>query len=608
VSYRAARSPLTWLGALLAAYLLVPLVAFVVRFAGSRERGFSQPGVWPALATSVESASISTVLIALFGIPLASWLARSSGRVATAVGVLVQLPLALPPLMSGIVLLYVVGPYTTVGRFLDGRLTDSLAGIVIAQTFVASPFLIIAARSAFATVDPALDDLAATLGLRPAARFFQVQLRIASPGIRAGLLLSWMRALGEYGATVLLAYYPHSLPVLTYVEFSDTGIPSTQAPTALALGIAALAVLLNQLRRPARLRPRPALPSARHPDPMPRTPVSFDLDVAAGSFRLRLAHRANSHRIAILGPSGAGKSITLRALAGLLESSGPGISYGGEDMTGVPVQARGVGYVPQGLGLFPGRTVWEQLCFGPAADPSLATWWLQTLGLAGLADRLPGELSGGQRQRVSLAQALCHRPRLLLLDEPFSALDAPVRDELRRELRRLQQQAGLSTVLVTHDPQEAALLADEILVIDDGRLLQAGPRSEVYRRPVSPQVARLLGIANLCHGQVAAPGTIIAGTVAITADTGALPPGTAVLWSIRPEHVVLAAEDGHRAQVLDVADLGSSCTLDVELAGGPTLRARIVQLPEIGTGDTCGVRLDRDAISAWPDPEAVKAV
>ena len=176
--------------------------------------------------------------------------------------------------------------------------------------------------------------------------------------------------------------------------------------------------------------------------------------------------------------------------------------------------------------MFPGRTAWQQVLFAAGADPALAAWWLRTLRLDGLEGRLPGELSGGQRQRVALARALSFRPRLVLLDEPFSALDAPVREELRRELRRLQREAGLSTVLVTHDPEEAALLADEILVVDEGRLLQAGPRAEVFARPASPQVARLLGIPNLIRATVAEPGVLAVGAPgAPAADGGTGPAG-----------------------------------------------------------------------------------
>ena len=130
----------------------------------------------------------------------------------------------------------------------------------------------------------------------------------------------------------------------------------------------------------------------------------------------------------------------------------------------------------------------------------MAAWWLEHLGLEGLEDRYPDELSGGQQRRVALARALAIEPRMLLLDEPFTGLDAPVRDRLRRELRRLQREAGLCTVIVTHDPEEAALLADEIVVLDDGRVLQAGTREQVFRAPSSPEVAALLGIANARRG------------------------------------------------------------------------------------------------------------
>ncbi|GAA5198659.1 hypothetical protein GCM10023322_72540 [Rugosimonospora acidiphila] len=600
MTHRASRSPLTWLGGLLALYLLVPIVAFVARFAGSDERGFHVPGLWDALRVSLESATISAALIAAFGIPLASWLARSRGPVAKAIGVLVQLPLAIPPVMAGIVLIYLVGPYTTLGQFFGGRLTDSVAGVVIAQTFVSAPFLVIGAREAFATIDPALDEIAATLGHRPLARFFLISLRVAGPGIRAGLLLTWLRAIGEYGATVLLAYHPYSLPVFTYVRFSDTGIPDTQAPTALALGIAAVLLALNAVRWPARLRRQHLLPEPRAPRPATPTTLDLDLDLTAGSFRLRLSHRAASHRVAILGPSGSGKSMTLRAAAGLLGPGAGTVRYGDEPVTGVPTEARHIGFVPQSLSLLPGRTVWQQLLFGTDADPRLAAWWLRTLRLDGLDNRLPHQLSGGQRQRVSLAQALTREPRLVLLDEPFSALDAPVREELRRELRRLQRDMGLSTVLVTHDPEEAALLADEILVIDDGRLLQAGPRAEVYARPASPQVARLLGIPNLHRGTVAGPSTLSVGEAVIEVDAGELPVGTDVLWCVRPEHVAVNASGGYPATVVDHADVGTSVVLSVELAGGPALTARSTADLALTVGDGCRIHLDPAAITLWP--------
>jgi molybdate transport system permease protein len=276
------------------------------------------------------------------------------------------------------------------------------------------------------------------------------------------------------------------------------------------------------------------------------------------------------------------------------------VSYGADVVTDIATPSRHVGYVPQNLGLFPGRTVWQQLLFATDSDATLAAWWLQTLQLDGLQDRLPHQLSGGQRQRVSLAQALSHRPRVVLLDEPFSALDAPVREELRDQLRRLQRDSGLSTVLVTHDPEEAALLADEILVIDDGRLLQAGTRAEVYNRPASPQVARLLGIPNLNRARVSSATAIRSGELLVAADAAGLPVGGEVLWCVRPDRVHVDADGPYPATVIDVADIGTQTLLTIALAGGPQLRVRTTDVVDLAEGDACRVELSPAAITMWP--------
>jgi ABC-type Fe3+/spermidine/putrescine transport system ATPase subunit/ABC-type sulfate transport system permease component len=601
---RGVRNPLGWLGGLLALYLLVPILAFLVRLATSNDRGFTTPGLWGALGTSLASATISTLLIALFGIPLAYVLARSTGRFAAAVGILVQLPLALPPVMSGIVLIYLVGPYTFLGQLFGGQLTGTVVGIVIAQTFVASPFLVVSARSAFRAVDPALDDLAVSLGHGPLARFWKVAVPSASEGIKAGLLMAWLRALGEYGATVLLAYHPYSLPVFTYVQFSGVGVPNTQAPTALALLIAAAGVAVGYLRLPRRRHARPERVDPRPPQRGDPIVPAFRLDLTVGSFHLALAHRAAGPRLAILGRSGSGKSVTLRALAGLVGSTTSVVDYAGTGRTtGAPAATPRIGYVPQGGVLFPGRTVWEQVTFGVDADPHVAAWWLNTLHLDGLEDRMPEQLSGGQRQRVALAQALSRAPGLILLDEPFSALDAPVREELRMQLRRLQHENSLSTILVTHDPEEAALLADEIIVIDGGTVLQAGTRSQVYRQPATPHVARLLGIHNLTRGTVVEPSALRAEGAIVAIDHTDLSRGTEVLWCIRPEDVVIAPDGALRATVLDSADLGTFTTTTVRLADGPELRVRGTGISELRPGDPCRVHLPPSHITLWPAPE-----
>jgi molybdate transport system permease protein len=295
------------------------------------------------------------------------------------------------------------------------------------------------------------------------------------------------------------------------------------------------------------------------------------------------------------------------------------VTCGGEAISRARTEHRGVGYVPQGFGLFPGRTVWQQAVFGVDTDPARAAWWLETLHLEGLLDRYPEQLSGGQRQRVSLARALARDPRAVLLDEPFSALDAPVRTELRRELRRLQHETGLSTILVTHDPEEAAMLADEIMVISHGRVLQTGPCATVYRRPASVEVGRLLGIDNLVAGFAADDGTLVTAAGPVKVATG-FPAGTHVLWRAAPEGLrltpPLAAAAGELLGIVDlgtgivteVIDLGRVIELTVAIGPGLELRARSVADLGLAPGSTCRVGVDVDAVGAWEVPAPDGAV
>lgn len=596
----ALRPSIGWLGGLLALYLLVPIVAFIVRLAGSSDAGFGAPGLLGALYVSVATASISLVIMVVAGLPLAYALTRSRSRIAALIGVVVQLPLAIPPLVSGILLVYLVGPYTSLGRLFGGHLTETMVGIVLAQVFVAAPFLIVAARSAFAAVDSALLDAAATLGHRETARFFKVALPVAWPGVRAGMLLAWLRAFGEFGATVVLAYHPYSLPVFSYLQFGGSGLASTEAPTAIALGTAVVVGGLFRLPAPRRRHrvlapPRPVVPA-----PSARLPVRFALDYRLGEFHLSLAHAASAPNLAILGPSGSGKSVTLRCLAGLLGGAPGAVYYGDRLVSPIPVEARHVGYLPQRLAFLPHLDVWRQLLLGTGVDERLAAYWLERLGLVSLAGRRPGELSGGERQRVALAQALARAPELVFLDEPFSALDAPVRTEIGRLLRSVQRSTGMSSVVVTHDPREAALLADEVIVIEAGTLLQAGALGEVFGHPASPAVARLVGIENFGAARICGPGLLAIGGNEFAADTKGLATGAVVTFGVRTEHLHLVETGGHLVQVIDVVDLGSIFELAVALGSGE-LRVRTDRPPPIG--GTGRIELPAERVMIWPDPE-----
>ena len=316
--------------------------------------------------------------------------------------------------------------------------------------------------------------------------------------------------------------------------------------------------------------------------------------------------------MAVLGPSGSGKSTLLRCLAGLYGADPGPVWFGNKAVHDVPVEQRRVGYVAQGFALFPHLTTWQHLLFATGATPQTAAYWLAHLHLEGLEDRYPSELSGGQRQRVGLAQALCRSPDLLLLDEPLSALDAPVRHELRRELRKLQHDTGIATVLVTHDPEEAAFLSDEVIVLSEGRALQSGACRSVFTRPASPEVARLLGIPNLHDGVIALGGEIDVHGVLIRIEPNTLAPGTPVLWSVRPEHVAVSASvethgssSGGRDTTLtgtltDIADIGTSVDLFVALTDQVELEARSHARIDLDVGDMCRIELSAASVSFWP--------
>src|SRR5919205_376168 len=212
----------------------------------------------------------------------------------------------------------------------------------------------------------------------------------------------------------------------------------------------------------------------------------------------------------LLGPSGSGKSTILRMIAGLAGIEQGRVLLHGRDVTTLPPQERGVGFVFQNYALFRHMSVAENVEFGLRVRKVAAAErrrrrdeLLELVGLAGLGGRMPRQLSGGQQQRVALARALAYQPEVLLLDEPFGALDAKIRVDLRRTLRNIQREIGTTTIFVTHDQEEAFELADRLGVMTVGRLLEIGPPAELYQRPQTEFVATFLGTANLLVGECA---------------------------------------------------------------------------------------------------------
>ncbi len=228
--------------------------------------------------------------------------------------------------------------------------------------------------------------------------------------------------------------------------------------------------------------------------------------------------------IALLGPSGSGKTTLLRIIAGLEYADTGAVSFGGMDMADTPLRERQIGFVFQHYALFKHMTVRDNISFGLSVRPRhkrpskpeirrRANELLELVQLAGLGDRFPHQLSGGQRQRVALARALAIEPRVLLLDEPFGALDAKVRKELRQWLRELHHKTGVTTIFVTHDQEEALELADRVVIMSQGAIAQAGSVDEVYEHPASPLVFDFLGNTNIIPAKLVAGGLHVGGEI-----------------------------------------------------------------------------------------------
>ena len=287
---------------------------------------------------------------------------------------------------------------------------------------------------------------------------------------------------------------------------------------------------------------------------------SLDLDVRDGEL------------ITLLGPSGCGKTTALRIAAGFEFADSGAVLVAGADITRTPAHKRNMGMVFQSYSLFPNLTVAKNIEFGLRTRGVVGGQrhlrvgeMLELVQLLPFADRYPHQLSGGQQQRVALARALAVQPRVLLLDEPLSALDAKVRTTLRDEIRRIQTEVGITTLFVTHDQEEALGISDRICVMSQGRVEQLGSPTEVYRNPATAFVARFVGSMNEFDAEVTGPSEVtVAGQRISAPGAAATPAGSRVSMLVRPEDMSLS-EDGLPGTVTSVTFQGATTLVGVRL-------------------------------------------
>ncbi|MDG4884088.1 ABC transporter ATP-binding protein [Mesorhizobium sp. WSM4884] len=347
-------------------------------------------------------------------------------------------------------------------------------------------------------------------------------------------------------------------------------------------------------RSEASLSPRPASAGAPSSGAASGTStekpaVEFrDIDIAYGKFvavrDFSLSIRKGSF-VTLLGPSGCGKTTILRSIAGLVDISGGQIMIDGRRVDDVPIYQRNIGLVFQSYALFPHKTVFDNVAFGlkyrNVPKPQIVRKVGQALDmvrLPGSEKKLPSQLSGGQQQRIALARAIVFEPQVLLLDEPLSALDANMREEMRVEIKKIQKATGITAIFVTHDQEEALSMSDRIVVMNAGAVEQIGTPEEVYERPATAFVADFLGKANMLAGTVRKSDrtttvTLAAGQTVDVTSPRPLAPGSKVTVVVRPQKLSVGAGANRLSgRVVSTSYLGGSAIYEIDI-GGTNVRA-----------------------------------
>ena len=414
------------------------------------------------------------------------------------------------PVVLGLALFTLYGRTGWLGPVFSERGVDvifALPGMVLATVFVSLPFVVNEVAPVLEEIGTDAERAAVTLGASGWQTFTRITLPAIRWGVTYGVVLTTARALGEFGAVAIvsgnLADRTQTLPLYVEDRFTNFDLTGAYAAGTL-LALIAVAVLVALTPAGAYGPPTPHPPGAAVTITVSHVGKAFGTFTALDDVSITVP---DGSLTALLGPSGGGKSTLLRIVAGLEHPDRGSVHIGGVDVTRTHPRDRGIGFVFQHYAAFTHMTVAENVAFGLRVRRrpkerirARVGELLELVHLEGHASRYPSELSGGQRQRMVLARALAVEPRVLLLDEPFGALDAAIRAELRDWLRALHEQIDVTTVFVTHDQEEALELAEQIVLVTAGRVEQVGSPDDLYERPASPFVMTFVGASTRLNG------------------------------------------------------------------------------------------------------------
>ncbi|NMF60241.1 molybdate ABC transporter permease subunit [Pseudanabaena yagii] len=472
---------------------------------------------------SLKVATTAIFFTFFLGITAAYSLLEYRGRWKAVLDSILLAPLVLPPTVVGFLLLQLFGQYGWMGKFLQlfrfNIIFTWYAGVV-AAVVVTFPLMYKTAQGAFEQVDGNLLRAAKTLGASDFQVFWQIALPLAFPGVLAGAMLSFARGLGEFGATLMLAgnipKQTTTIPLAIYAAVEAGANQEAWLWTAIILSMSFSAIAIAHLWSNKREQNREK--GKRKKEKIPsnyelritnyQEGLVIDIEKQLPEFDLQIALHCVDQSIGILGASGTGKSMLLKCIAGMETPSSGRIVINGkvlfdsEQKINLPSRDRHIGFLFQNYALFPHLTVAQNIAFGLSKElPALqikqkVSEQLHSIELQGFGDRYPHQLSGGQQQRVALARALVSQPDILLLDEPFSALDTHLRSQMERELiSALSNYKGM-TLFVTHNIEEAYRICTNLLILDHGQVMRYGEKSDVLENPSNLATARLTGCKN----------------------------------------------------------------------------------------------------------------